>query len=139
LISPVRPDDRERIDQARGIQSKMKAWIDRRLKSTRSHLLEHLFFSALIDDDFRSNAVRISAETLQDYGQIMSRIDRTRTISVNRCGSVDVIHHEIERAAVVQVHINGAIRKAFVAEAPLSGHVGEGQISIIVECVLRDW
>ncbi len=109
------------------------------MKSTRSHLLEHLLFSVLIDDHFRSDTVRISAGPFQHDRQIMSRVDRTRTVFVNRCRRVDVIHHEIECAAVVQVHVNGAIRKAFVAESPLGSHVREGQISVVAESVLRNW
>ena len=59
---------------------------------------------------------------------------------VNRRRRVDVVDDEVEVAAVVQIHVDGAIRESLLIEPPRFADTGEREVPVVVEQVilLRD-
>ncbi len=58
-------------------------------------------------------------------------------IPVDRRWRVDVVHHKIERAAVVEIGVHGAVGEARLRQAPCFRHVGESQVAVVAIGVLR--
>src|SRR2546430_4356697 len=50
---------------------------------------------------------------------------------------VDPVHHEIERAAVIQVNVDRSVRESRRGQSPRIGNVGERQIAGIPKNVVR--
>ncbi len=59
--------------------------------------------------------------------------------SVDRRRRVDVVHHQIEVAAIVQIHVRGAVRKTGLRQTPRFGHVREFEIAIVPKRVFDEW
>ena len=65
----------------------------------------------------------------------MILVDLARVTSVDRCRRVDVVHDEIEVAAVVEIHVRRAIRESRLRQSPRFGHVREFEIALVPESV----
>src|SRR3989442_5803278 len=60
----------------------------------------------------------------------------SRVVPVDRGGRVDPVHDEIERAAVVQIDIRGAVREPRLRQPPGGGHVRERQVPLVAKRVV---
>ncbi len=58
-------------------------------------------------------------------------VDLVRPVAVDPGWCVDVVHHQIQRAVVVQVHVRGAGRESRLGQAPRLGHVGKGEVPVV--------
>ena len=108
LIAVIRPDDDQRVYPRGSPQAEMRARIDGRLESAGWHLFQQLHHAVMCDDDLRADAGCIRPGSPQAYRQVMVPVDLSRTASVDPGRRVDVVHHQIERAVVVQVHVDRA-------------------------------
>ena len=122
----------------------MQARIDRRLKATRRHLLEHLHGAArtaravLLDDDLRADPRGIGPGALQDNLQVVALGELARAVPINRGRGLEPVHHQIERPAVVQVHVGRAVRETRLCEPPGLRLVGEREVSVVAIRVVGD-
>src|SRR6266542_5793919 len=116
----------------------MQPRIDRRLKAARWHLLEQLRGGAGPDYHLRADSGGISAGAMQNYGQVVPAPDLTRAVAIDRGRRIDVVHYQIERPAVVQVDVRGAIRETRLSESPRLCHVRESKIAVVVVGKVRD-
>ena len=116
----------------------MKTRIDGRLKAARRHLLEQLRGCADLENNLGADACGVLSRTAQDHLQVMIAVERARPIPIDLRGGVDLVHDEIQGAAVIQVDIDGAVREAVLTETPGIRHVGEGQVGVVMEGDIGD-
>ena len=100
-------------------------------------MVEVLFLSSGGEDQFRSDPPSIRRLPLQLDLQVVMSVVLGLDIFVDECGRVDVVHHEIELAVVIEIGISGAIRKARLAHPPFFGSIGKCQISLVPEDIVR--
>ena len=111
------------------------------LEAPRRHLLQQLrpaARTAFLYNDLRPDPRRVRARAAQRHGQVGVVVDLAGAVAVDRRRRVDVVHHQVERAAVVQVHVDGAVGEARLGEPPRVGHVRERQVAVVVKCVVGD-
>src|SRR2546425_10230556 len=109
----------------------METRIDGREKAARRELLEYLFLSVLGYLDSGADSGRIRAGAAELHRQVVIPVDLARVTSVDRGGRVDVAHHEIEIAAVVQIDVSRAVRESRLREPPFLRDVSEFQTALI--------
>src|SRR5207247_7504771 len=61
-----------------------------------------------------------------------------RGVAIDRGGGVDVVQDEIERAAVVQVDVGGAVGEPRLVQPPCGRHVRERQVPVVTERVVGE-
>ena len=91
------------------------------------------------EDHFCADSRRIGARAAQRHREIVmtGTVQVAHPIAVDRSGRVEIVHHQIERAVVVEIHVRGAVRESRSAESPGGGQVGERQIAVVMERVIR--
>ena len=64
------------------------------------------------------------------------RVVRGLDIVIDERGRVDVVHHEVELAVIIEVGIRRAVREARTAHSPRVCLVGEGKVTRVAEDVV---
>ena len=138
LIAPIGPDDGQRVDLRRRAEPEVQARIDRGFEAAGGHLLHELGRAVLPDDDLRADPSGVGSRAAQRHRQIGVVVDLARVVAVDRGGGVEVVHDQVERAAVVQVGVHGAVREPGLRQAPGLRHVRERQVAVVAIGVVRD-
>src|SRR5216684_2129462 len=125
-------------------EPEMQPGVDRGLEAAGRHLFQQLHLAAaaagaaVLDDHLGADPRRISTGAPEGHLQIVVSRQLARAVAVNGSRRIDLVHHEIERATVVQVDVGGAVREAGLPEPPSVGHVRERQVAIVAIRVARD-
>src|SRR3989442_7759021 len=66
------------------------------------------------DDHLCADSPRIGACAAQRNREIVmtGTVQVAHPIAVDRGGRVEIVHHQIERAVVVEIHVSGAVRES---------------------------
>src|SRR3979411_66405 len=89
------------------------------------------------EDQSRSNPALVGGVSLQLAPQKVMRVVYGLDVMVDEGRCVDVVDHEVEPAVVVEVGVCCAVRVAGLIQAPLTGLVGERQITVVSKYVTR--
>ncbi len=133
LKATVGPDHGERVDLHCTPEAEVQTRIDGRLEAARRHLLQQLLCSVVLENNLGTDARCILSRAPEHYLQVMIAVERARPVAVDRGRGVDLVHDEIQGAAVIQVDIDGAVRESLLPQTPRVRHVRERQIAVVME------
>ena len=136
LHPPVGPDDAQAIHTRRRAETEMGPVIHRRRVAAVGGLVDVLLLPPRREDQRRSDPRPVGRLPRELDLEIVMRIVLGCDILIDECGRVDVIHHEIEPAVVVEIGIGRAVRIAGLVHSPCCGLVGERQVPVVPEDVV---
>ena len=87
----------------------------------------------------RGRGVRPRAPQCHREIVVIGTVQVAHLIAVHRRGGVEIVHHEIERAVVIEIDVGRAVRESRGVESPGGGQVGEREIPVVVKRVIRPW
>ena len=76
--------------------------------------------------------------TAQSHFQVVMRVVSGADVLIDEGRRIDVAHHQIELAVVVEIRVRRSVRETRLIHPPGAGHVGEGQIAVVAEHVVRE-
>ena len=136
LITPIGPQDFQAVHARDTTQPEMGPVIHRGHVPSVRGVVEVLFLSAGGDDQRRSDPPRIGRLPLQGDPQVVMCIVLGLHVFVDECGTVGVVHDEIELAVVIEIGVGRPVRKARLIHSPFFGSVGERQVTLVPEDVV---
>src|SRR6266487_5044805 len=89
--------------------------------------------------DLSTHAAGIGAGAAQAHREkvVTGAVQVTGAIAIHRRRRVEIVHYQVERAVVIEIDVGGAIGESRGVESPGGGQVGEGQVAVVVERVIR--
>ena len=136
LITPIGPRDFQAVHARDTTQPEMGPVIHRGHVASVRGVVEVLFLSAGRDDQCRSDPPQIGRLPLQGDPQIVMCVVLGLHVFVDECGTVGVVHDEIEFAVVIEIGVGRPVRKARLVHPPFFGSVGERQVTLVPEDVV---
>ena len=90
----------------------------------------------LFRNQLGANARTVCPIALELHREVRIAVANARIVAVDRRGRIDVVDDKIQRAAVVQVHVNRTVGKATLPDAPRRRHVRKVQVAVVAEHVV---
>ena len=131
LISPIGPDHFEAVDARQATEPEMLAVIHRRHVPPVRGMVDVLLLAAGREDQCRADAPFVRRLTLELDPQTVMGVVARLDIVIDEGRGVDVIHHEIEPAIVIEVGVGGAVRETRTLHPPCSRLVRERQVPVV--------
>ena len=110
--------------------------VHRRHVAAVRRVIDVLLLSRGREDQARSDPPPVGRLPLQRDLQIVMGVVLGLHVLVDEGRSIDVVHHDIELAVVIEIGVRRPVRKARPLHPPCLGAVGERQVTLISEHVV---
>src|SRR6185437_16833493 len=103
------PNDGERVHARGRPQAKVRTRIDRGFEAACGHHFDELMRTAGGNHHLCADSCSVRPRASEGYGEVVvtGAVQLAHAIAVHGGGCVEIVHHEIERAVVIEIDVRG--------------------------------